>query len=95
MQKKYISELKVGDLVRAHGGIFQVTTDARESQSHRPTYWISGAGRIELPGACPVAYATAVCIEGEIPGYFKPGSSWDFQGNFLAGKLTLVINERI
>lgn len=93
MTKKYISQFKAGDLVRAHGGIFQVTADAIESQSHRPSYWQSSAGRIELPGACPVACAPAVCIEGNIPGYFKPGSAWDFQGNFLAGQYTLI--ERI
>jgi len=90
MTKKYIAQFKTGDLVQAHGGIFRVAADARESQSHRPTYWQSGSGHIELPGACPVAYAPAVCIEGEIPGYFKPGSTWDFQGNFLAGQYTLI-----
>lgn len=93
MIKKYIAQFKAGDLVQAHGGIFQVIADARESQAHRPEYWKSGSGHIELPGACPVAYAPAVCIEGNIPGYFKPGSAWDFQGNFLAGKYTLI--ERI
>ena len=93
MIKKYIAQFKTGDLVKAHGGIFRVTADARESQAHRPTYWsgsCNSGGHITLPGACPVAYAPAVCIEGEIPGYFKPGSPWDFQGNFLAGQYTLI-----
>ena len=91
MIKKYISEFKTGDLVRAHGGIFRVSHDARESQSHRPTYWAGGdRGHVTLPGPCSCAYAEAVCIEGEIQGYFKPGSTWDFQGNFLAGKYSLV-----
>jgi hypothetical protein len=95
MIKKYISEFKTGDLIRAHGGIFRVTQDARESQSHRPTYWRNGSnsnnsGHVTLPGPCDCAYAAAVCIEGEIQGYFKPGSSWDFQGNFLAGKYSLA-----
>lgn len=95
LTKKYIHQLKAGDLVRAHGGIFQVTQDARESQSHRPTYWAgsAGLGHVTLPGPCSCAYAAAVCLEGEIPGYFKPGSSWDFQGNFLAGKLTVIDQE--
>jgi hypothetical protein len=95
LTKKYIHEFKTGDLVRAHGGIFQVTHDARESQSHRPTYWAgsAGLGHVTLPGPCSCAYAGAVCLEGEIPGYFKPGSSWDFQGNFLAGKYSVIDQE--
>jgi hypothetical protein len=90
MKQKYISELKQGDLVMAHGGLFEVLHDARESQSHRPEYWKAGTGHIELAGPCPVAYAEARCIDGEIKGYFCPGTKWDFQGNFLAGKLTLA-----
>lgn len=94
MSKKYIHELKAGDLVEAHGGIFQVIHNARESQAHRPTYWAGGQeGRVTLPGPCSCAYAAAVCIEGEIPGYFKPGSTWDFQGNFLAGKYSVIDQE--
>ena len=91
--KKHVHELKAGDLVQAHGGVFQVTADARESQAHRPKYWSgssSSGGHITLPGASDCAYAPAVCIEGNIPGYFKPGSAWDFQGNFKAGKYTLL-----
>ena len=93
--KKHVHELKAGDLVQAHGGVFQVTADARESQAHRPTYWHNGGnsnttGRVTLPGPSDCAYAPAVCIEGNIPGYFKPGSAWDFQGNFKAGKYTLL-----
>lgn len=96
--KKYISELKGGDLVQAHGGLFLVIHNARESQAHRPTYWHNGSnsnntGRVTLPGPCSCAYAEAVCIEGEIPGYFKPGSTWDFQGNFLAGKYSVINRE--
>lgn len=90
MTKKYIHELKAGDLVRAHGGVFQVTKDARESQSHRPSYWTSGKGTTILQGPCACAYAEAVCIEGEVKGYFSVGTKWDFQGNFLAGQYTLV-----
>lgn len=93
MTQKYISELKAGDLVMAHGGLFKVLHDARESQSHRPNHWTSETGRIDLAGPCPVAYAEAVCLDGEIKGYFKQGTKWDFQGNFLVGKLTLAFEE--
>lgn len=89
--QKYIHELKTGDLVQAHGGIFKISHDAMESQAHRPKYWNTAISCHEtLSGPCACAYATAICLEGEIPGYFKPGSAWDFQGNFKAGKLTLV-----
>lgn len=80
--EKFIHQLKKGDIVSAHGGKFRVTEDARESNAHRPM-----VAHLEVahgPSAC--AYATAVCIEGEIPGYFKSGSEWGFQGNFNAGK---------
>jgi hypothetical protein len=92
MKQKYIAELKAGDLVMAHGGLFKVLHDAKESQSHRPTHW-SSSNYVELAGPCPVAYAEAVCLDGEIKGYFKQGTKWDFQGNFLAGKLTLTFEE--
>jgi hypothetical protein len=88
--KKYISEFKAGDLVAAHGGLFKITQDAKESQAHRPTYWNSTSGHVTLPGPCDCAYAPAVCIEGSVPGYFKPGSAWDFQGNFKGGKHTVL-----
>lgn len=90
MKQKYIAQLKAGDLVKAHGGVFEVLHDARESQSHRPTYWTSSTGRVELDGPCPVAYAEARCVSGEIKGYFCEGTKWDFQGNFLADKVQLV-----
>jgi hypothetical protein len=87
--QKYIHEFKEGDLVQAHGGVFKITHDAMESQAHRPDYWTSNKGRTTLPGPCDCAYAAAICIEGEVKGYFKPGSSWDFQGNFKGGKYTV------
>ena len=88
--KKYISEFKAGDLVQAHGGVFRITHAAMESQAHRPDYWTSDKGRITLAGPCDCAYAPAICIEGSVPGYFKPGSAWDFQGNFKGGKYTVL-----
>jgi len=72
--------LKTGDIVLAHGGKFRVTADPRESQGHRPR-----SGNIEVaqgPSACVVVKAE--CIEGEVQGYFRPGSEWTFQGNHLA-----------
>lgn len=89
MTSKYIHQLKAGDLVRAHGGVFKVIEDAKPSLSHHTRDHTGGQFR-QLPEAPDCAYAIAVCLEGEIPGYFKPGSDWTFQGNFKAGKLTLV-----
>jgi len=88
--KKYIHEFKAGDLVAAHGGVFRIIQAAKESQAHRPDYWTSDKGRITLAGPCDCAYAPAICIEGSVPGYFKPGSAWDFQGNFKGGKYTVL-----
>lgn len=71
--------LKTGDVVHFHGGTFKVIEDARESQCHRPmdARLTTGHG----PSDCGVA--KAVCLTGEAPGYFKPGSEWTFQGNNL------------
>jgi hypothetical protein len=74
--RKRIADLKAGDIVRDHGALFRVDSDARESVSHRPQ-----AAHLEQahgPSCCAVAAAT--CIYGEIAGYFRPGSSWTFQG---------------
>ena len=90
--QKYIHEFKVGDIVRAHGGKFRITQDAKPSLAHH-TIDRTGGQFKQLPEAPDCAYADAVCIEGEFPGYFKPGSDWTFQGNFLAGKYTLVDGE--
>lgn len=79
LTRKTPTQLKAGDIVHAHGGIFKVIENARESQSHRPQddHLVTGHG----PSDCAVA--KAICIEGETPGYFKPGSEWTFQGNHL------------
>jgi hypothetical protein len=84
--KKRIHDLKVGDVVTAHGGKFRVTENARESQGHRP----QAAHLTTAHGPCDCAVAKAVCIEGRIQGYFAPGSTWTFQGNFLAPLCTMT-----
>jgi hypothetical protein len=89
MTTKFISQLKAGDLIRAHGGVFKVTVDAKPSIAHHTIDRTRGQYK-QLPEAPDCAYAKAVCIEGEFPGYFKPGSDWTFQGNFKAGQLTLA-----
>lgn len=88
--KKYIYNLKAGDLVKAHGGVFKVIEDAHEVAWHRPRYWTSGQGFVELMGPSDCGAAKAICIEGEFPGYFKPGSEWVFKCNALAGKYDLI-----
>jgi len=83
--KKRIHDLKVGDVVRAHGGVFCVIENAHESQGHRPQ-----AAHLETAhGPSDCAVARAICIEGRIPGYFAPGSVRTFQGNLLAPRVTL------
>ena len=77
---KNAHELRCGDIVRFYGGRFLITADPRESNSHRPEgYWpAAGVG----PSDCTVAMS--VCLEGEVPGYFRPGTEWPFQGNTRA-----------
>lgn len=78
-----VPDLKAGMLVRKHGGLFRVEENARPSFGHGPERGF-GMG----PTDCAVAKAT--CLEGEILGYFKPGSHWPFQGNRNA--MVAVIN---
>ncbi len=86
---KSTHQLRAGDVVLAHGGKFKVLHDAMESQAHRLQHWTPADSFFTLPGPCDCAYARAVCLEGEIPGYFRPGTEWTFQGNFKAGRLTV------
>lgn len=65
-------QLIAGDIVIAHGGEFEVTQSACPSVSYLPE---DGIG----PTDCAVAQA--VCLSGEVQGYFRPGSTWAFQGN--------------
>jgi len=83
--KKSIHELKAGDVVLAHGGKFRVSKNAQESQIHRP----QAAHLTVAHGPCDTAVAEAVCIQGRVQGYFSPGSTWTFQGNFSAPLCTV------
>lgn len=64
-----VADLKAGDIVAAHGGLFRVTEDARDSRSH-----------FSEMGPSDVAWAPSVCIESQHGAYFYPGSDWSFQG---------------
>lgn len=71
-----IADLQPGQLVAAHGGLFRITEQPFDSITHSsqkdPEGW--------CVGPAGVAVAPAVCVEGEIAGYFRPGSAWTFQG---------------
>lgn len=77
---KNTHQLRIGNIVHMSGGRFEITTTLRESNSHRPDgYWpAEGVG----PSDCVTC--VGVCLEGEVPGYFKPGTEWNFQGNTRA-----------
>lgn len=74
--QKNIAQLVKGDIVFYYGGEFEVTEDPRESQSHRP----QSAHLTIAMGPTNCAVVGAVCLGGEVPGYFKPGTPWVFQG---------------
>ena len=80
MKTKSTHQLRRGDRVTFHGGVFLIISDARESQTHRPDgYWpADGVG----PSCCIVL--DSVCESGHVPGYFAPGTPWAIQGNHLA-----------
>jgi len=90
MNKKYISQLKAGDIVQAHGGTFLITENARYSTGHGSRSWESGKGFTYFAEAPDCAIAKSVCLTGEVKGYFEKGTEWTFQGNFKAGQYTLV-----
>jgi hypothetical protein len=78
---KRVADLKTGDIVHEHGGTFRVLFDALESDTHRPKFWNRSECIHEtLAGPANCAYTHAECLEGEIPGYFRPGARWTFQG---------------
>ncbi len=71
-----IADLKAGDIVVAHGGLFRITEQPHDSIGHSRQKDADG-----WPvGPAGVAVAPAVCIEGQVSGYFWPGSEWTFQG---------------
>jgi hypothetical protein len=65
-------QLRAGDRIAMHGGVFLITSDARASLAHRPADNI---------GPSDVIAFNSVCESGNVPGYFWPGSSWTVQGN--------------
>lgn len=71
-----ICDLKLGDIVTAHGGKFEIIAAPYDSICHGPKCPTTGWS----VGPAGVAVARAVCIEGSTPGYFWPGSDWTFQG---------------
>jgi hypothetical protein len=73
---KNIAQLVVGDIVWNHGGQFKVTVAPRSSISHRP----QSAHLTVAPGPSNCAVVESVCVGGEVPGYFKPGTPWTLQG---------------
>lgn len=76
MQKVNIAALTKGDIVHYYGGTFEVIAEPRESQVHRP----KSAHLTTAAGPTNCAVVEAVCIDGEVPGYFKAGTPWNFQG---------------
>jgi len=71
-----VADLKAGDIVAAHGGLFRVTEDAKESRAHFDDF----GAKVPKAGPSDTAWAPSVCIEGKCGAYFYPGSSWTFQG---------------
>jgi hypothetical protein len=90
MARKFIKDLRKGDLVNYYGAKLLCTEDARESSGHRPM-----AGRLQTAhGPSDCAVCRAVCVGGnETPGYLMLGKDWVFQGNLLAGRLEVSIAE--
>lgn len=81
MHQKPIKDLKAGDIVAEHGGTFRILADATESQSHRARHWDRAECiHIMHEGPTNCAWTEGECLSGEIPGYFKPGTRWTFQG---------------
>jgi len=76
MKKVCVSNLKRGDVVHYYGGRFRIVGDVYPSTGHRVQY----AHLTEGFGPTDCAVVKAKCIEGEIRGYFRPGSEWTFQG---------------
>lgn len=82
--EKTVLQLKKGDVVRFDNGLFEVTESAEQ---RRPYH---GPFDSEF-GPWPFVVAKAVCLEGHVPGYYKPGSEWTFQGN-IRRTVDVVVN---
>jgi hypothetical protein len=71
-----VPALKAGDIVLMYGGRFQILEDAHDCATVNCAYW--------KPGPTGVAITVGLCLDGEFPGYFQPGTIWRFQGNYRA-----------
>ena len=80
---KSVPHLKAGDIVLYYGGRFLVTADAQVIQSTNHDY-ADGWKAPAFVGPSTCATAPSTCLSGRVRGYFKPGSSWMFQGNHHA-----------
>ena len=90
MKKTRIADLKANDIVCAHGGRFRVLFDAAVSEGHRERHWDKiDCNHVLHDGPVNCAWTRAVCLDGEISGYFKPGSEWTFQGTTAVTVQTL------
>ncbi len=80
--RKTPAQMNVGDVVSFYGGTFKVTHAPVESQGHRPkdAHLTTGHG----PSDC--ASTMAVCVTGEIPGYFKhsANTAYDMSQNVFS-----------
>lgn len=71
---KNTHQLRKGDRIAMHGGVFIITGDLRVSRSHLPENGI---------GPSAVVWCDSICESGNVPHYFWPGSSQTVQGNHL------------
>lgn len=77
--RKTTYQLIKGDVIVQHGGRFELVEELQVGFPDDSGYWPqSGVG----PSDC--VFAQSVCIEGQVSGYFKPGSDWTIQGNRFA-----------
>ena len=76
-----VPELKAGDIVHMSGGVFKINEDSRAAG--QIMIW-NGKNHVESDSVGDCAVTTGVCLSGEVSGYFKPGSIWNFQGNHRA-----------
>jgi hypothetical protein len=81
-----IADLKVGDTVESNGGMFLIVENPFDSISHSRQKDTEGWS----VGPAGVAVAKAVCIAGEVNGYFWPGSEWTFQGSTVVKVLVVA-----
>jgi hypothetical protein len=75
-----VTELHAGDVVYAHGGIFEITRTG-ESRGHIDGSFAYGAYDAFV-GPSQVAVPQAKFVGGQSQGeYFGPTKDWTFQGN--------------